>query len=81
MRADSQRICDLQEWSSPIDSVPSQVSDHGLGAAPVWFVRLPEIQAAVADGNLTIAEILAMPSLRKGFASQFESLQQLYSLS
>jgi len=72
-------VSEFSIWKNgppPIDSVPILVSDHGLGAVPVWFVRLAEIQAAAADGNLTITEILAMPSLRKGVASQFESLQQ-----
>ena len=58
----------------PIDFVPVQASWHGLGAVPVWFARLSEVQAAVADDNLTISEILALPSLRKGLARIYEEV-------
>ena len=58
----------------PIDFVPIQVSWHGLGAVPVWFARLSEVQAAVADNKLTITEILALPSLRKGSANVFDEV-------
>ena len=63
----------------PLDFLPLEAHEHGLGAVPVWFVRLSEIQAATADNKLTITELLAMPSLRKGLASQFE-LVQLFGL-
>lgn len=56
----------------PLDFLPLEAHEHGLGAVPVWFVRISEIQAATADNKLTITELLAMPSLRKGLASQFE---------
>jgi len=58
----------------PIDFVPTQVSWQGLGAVPVWFAKLSEVRAAAADNQLTITEILALPSLRKGFASVFEEV-------
>lgn len=41
------------------------------GPVPVWFVSWPELQAAAADGVLTITELSALPSLIKGLASRF----------
>ena len=57
----------------PIDSVPMQESDNG-NAVPVWFVKVANFQAAAADDQVTIAEILAMSSLRGGTAHTFESV-------
>jgi len=39
--------------------------------APVWFVRLTELQAAIADGVMTIGELAALPSLLVGAADFF----------
>jgi hypothetical protein len=77
LRGDGERFCDLEKWPSPLDFIPLEEHDQGLGAVPVWFVKLSEIQAATADNKLTITEILAMPSLRKGLASEFQ-LVELY---
>jgi hypothetical protein len=60
----------------PIDFVPWQVSMRGSGAVPIWFVSWPALEAAIADDRLTIAELLSMPSLRKGTATMFEMTQQ-----
>ena len=60
----------------PIDLAPWQVLMRGSGAVPVWFVSWSALQAATADDKLTILEILAMLSLRKGTASTFEMTQQ-----
>jgi len=54
----------------PVDSVPAVSNVHG-SAVPVWFVKVSELQAAVADDKLTIDEIGALPSLRKGVAQIF----------
>jgi len=48
----------------PPGTVPKQVESFGLGAVPVAFVLWPELQAAMADGVLTIGELEALPSLR-----------------
>ena len=61
----------------PIDFVPVQVSWQGLGAVPVWFAKLSEVQATVADDKLTITEIQALPSLRKGVAKVFEEVSHI----
>jgi hypothetical protein len=46
----------------PEDLAPMQAKFNGLGAVPVWFVSWPELQAAVADDVLTLAELA--PCLR-----------------
>jgi hypothetical protein len=56
------------------DPAPIQAELHGLGAVPIWFVRWPELEAAVADGVLTIGELAALPSLLVGSASFYEEM-------
>jgi hypothetical protein len=59
-----------------VDAAPVMAKSRGLGAVPVWFVSLPELQAAMADGELTIGELAALPSLLVGTASLYtETLQ------
>lgn len=36
---------------------------------PVWFVRWSELEAAIADDNLTIGELAGLPSLLEGVAT------------
>lgn len=50
-------------------NTPLQSKLRGLGAVPVWFVRWPELSAAVTDGPLTITELANLPSLMTGSAS------------
>jgi hypothetical protein len=54
------------------DASPIQVASYGLGAVPVWFVRTHELEAALDDGWLTMAELEGCASLRKGLASSFK---------
>ena len=56
----------------PIDFAPIQTELRGLGAVPIWFVRWNELQAAIADGTLTVAELWTLPSLRIGSAGFFQ---------
>ena len=61
-------------WPVPPDQCgagPSQGKYWGLGAVPIYFVRWPELQAAVADGQLTITELVDLPSLQIGSAGFF----------
>lgn len=53
------------------DPAPRLSKLRDAGPVPVWFVSWPELQAAVADGVLTIAELRARPSLITGLASRF----------
>lgn len=54
------------------DAAPIQVKSSGLGSVPVWFVSTAELEAASADGVLTIAELRALPSLQMGTAERFQ---------
>ncbi len=57
---------------APIHSV-----SHGLGAVPVWFVKWPDLRAALIDNVLTMSELNSLNPL-KGTASFFkETLQPL----
>jgi hypothetical protein len=53
------------------DPAPGLQFFYGRGAVPTWFVAWPELEAAAADGVLTIAELAALPSLQIGEASSF----------
>jgi hypothetical protein len=56
---------------------PLNVTIHGLGAVPVWFVSTSEVMAEInSDGNLTIAELESMSSLLIGYADRFTLTQQ-----
>ena len=52
-----------------IDDAPIMAKSRGLGEMPVWFVRWPELEAAIADGELTIRDLEGLPSLLVGTAS------------
>lgn len=55
-----------------VDPAPVMSQFHGLGAVPVWFVRVEELEAAVADDVLTIGELAGLPSLLLGTATHFK---------
>lgn len=52
----------------PVDMVPMYAKFEGLGAVPVWFVSWSALQDQVADGELTVRDLRAMPSLKMGTA-------------
>jgi len=45
---------------------------RGLGAVPVYFVNWPELQAAMADGEVKIGELESLPSLLRGTAASYK---------
>jgi hypothetical protein len=57
-----------------VDFAPVSAKIRGLGAVPMWFISLSEIEAAIADDMLTIGELEALPSLRKGSASYYREI-------
>jgi len=59
-------------WHELTDPFPYQERSRSLGAVPVYFVALSELQAAIADDNLTIGELQSLPSLLIGYASFLE---------
>ena len=67
-------LCALQieghsNWHSLDDPAPADSHLQGTGAVPLWFVHWPDLQAAVADDDLTITELATLPSLLIGSAS------------
>jgi hypothetical protein len=54
------------------DAGPIQAVSFGLGGVPIWFVRMDELDEAVADGMLTLAELESCATLRKGLAASFK---------
>ncbi len=59
-------------WCSFEDPYPADSLLRGTGDVPAWFVRWPELQAAVADGELTVPELASLPSLIIGTASFYQ---------
>jgi hypothetical protein len=69
-------VSGFQIWDNPpsplpVDPGPIMVVSHGLGAVPVVFARWTEIEAAMADGVLTLPELLGLPSALVGTADHF----------
>jgi hypothetical protein len=63
----------VSTWHDPAtDPFPYQVQVRGSGAVPIWFVAWPELQGAIGDGMLTIAELAGLPSLQIGYASFYQ---------
>jgi len=56
-------------WHDLSTPPPFQLRERGLGAVPVYFVSVSELEAAIADDVLTIAELQGLPSLLIGSAS------------
>ncbi len=70
-------VAGFEIWENgppPIDPAPIFSNLRGLGAVPVYFVSWPELQAAIADGELTMSELESLDSLQIGYASFFEEL-------
>ncbi len=56
--------------SNPEDAIPRKVHLYGKGAVPFWFIPADAMNSATADGELTILEMDALPSVR-GIAEHF----------
>lgn len=77
-------LCELtvegfQLWENrpdplPVDPGPIFVQSRGLGAVPIVFARWSEITDAMADGILTLPELLGLPSAMVGSADRFVAL-------
>jgi hypothetical protein len=60
-----------------IDLAPRQTVYKGLGAVPIVFVSWSEIQSAIADGELYLPELLALPSAILGTAHSYNEVDIL----
>ena len=58
-------------WHSLEDPAPKQQFFRELEAVPAWFLAWSDLEAAAADGVLTISELAALPSLQIGEATSF----------
>lgn len=65
-------------WEEGADASPLQVVSYGLGAVPIWFVRLDELRGAIDDDDLTMGELEALPSLIIGSAVYFKETLHPY---
>lgn len=63
-------VSGFELWDDPAGAAPKQSKLRGNGAVPVWFISVADYQAALP--GLTITELLAMPSLMQGVATDFE---------
>lgn len=56
---------------APLVGAPKVVRFRGAGSVPVWFVPVDAVDAAAADGVLTIAELATADGLVTGAAEHF----------
>ncbi len=66
----------IEYWATgpETDPAPLVAEMTGRGAVPVWFIALSEVEAALADGVVTIGELAESPSLLKGEAASYTEL-------
>ncbi len=66
----------IEYWANgpQTDPAPLIAEMMGRGAVPVWFIAQTEIEAALADGVVTIGELAVLPSLLKGEAATYTEL-------
>lgn len=67
-------------WFAPEGGIPTQERYIGLGAVPIYFVLLSEVQSVAGDSptdpdsdpDIYIGELAGLPSLNIGSADRFE---------
>jgi hypothetical protein len=76
--------CDLtvsgRVWFVPGITIPTQERYFGLGAVPIYFALLSEVQSVAGDSpadpdsdpDIYIGELAGLPSLNIGYADRFE---------
>jgi len=66
----------VEYWANgpQTDPAPLIAEMTGRGAVPVWFIAQAEVEAAMADGVVTIGELAELPSLLKGEAASYTEL-------
>lgn len=66
----------VEYWANgpQTDPAPLKAEMTGLGAVPVWFFAQAEIEAAMADGVVTIGELAELPSRQIGTAATYTEL-------
>jgi hypothetical protein len=66
----------IETWQNgpDVDPAPLVAEVTGRGAVPVWFIAAPELETALADGEVTIGELAGLPSLQTGTAATYSEL-------
>lgn len=66
----------VEYWANgpETDPAPLKAEMTGRGAVPVWFFAQAEIEAAIADGVVTIGELAELPSRQIGTAATYTEL-------
>lgn len=66
----------VETWQNgpDVDPAPLVAEVTGRGAVPVWFVAAPELETALADGEVTIGELAELPALLTGTAATYNEL-------
>lgn len=66
----------IEYWANgpQTDPAPLIAEMTGRSAVPVWFIAQAEVEAAMADGTVTIGELAETPSLLKGEAASYTEL-------
>lgn len=66
----------VEYWANgpQTDPAPLKAEMKGRGAVPVWFFAQAEIEAAMADGIVTIGELAVLPSRQIGTAATYTEL-------
>ena len=62
---------ELWKNGPPTDTAPIHSRLRAIDAVEIWFVSWPALSLEVQDRQLTIGELSAMPSLRRGTATLF----------
>jgi hypothetical protein len=71
----------IKGWVEATDDLlPYRWQARGTGALPIAFVKWDELQAAMADGALTIGELASLPSLRVGTATFYQEENHIYGV-
>ncbi|NUQ85699.1 MAG: hypothetical protein HUU11_13380 [Anaerolineales bacterium] len=66
----------IEYWANgpQTDPAPLIAEMTGRGAVPVWFIAQAEVEAAMADGVVTIGELAELPSRQIGTAATYTEL-------
>lgn len=66
----------VETWANgpETDPAPLVAEMTGRGAVPVWFFTADDMEAAAADGVVTIGELASIPSRRIGSAATYKEL-------
>jgi hypothetical protein len=73
-------VAGFEIWKNgpEVDPTPIQSRLNNIAPMPIWFVSWTELQAAIADNELTINELAGLESLLVGWATSFKETLHAY---